>query len=653
MPSQQLTDYIKQQIEKGVEGEKIRKILLDTGWAEGDIREAFAAVQDPNYVPMPSAPAKENVRLLKASELLGQAWKLYKDRAWTLIGLALFPIVATIIFGAIPAAAYVFSKNSLFIIVGLIVGFLALYLVAIIAQFWGQIAMMYAIKDSQERIGVKESLRRAWPKIGSFWWVGLLSGFIVLGGLFLFIIPGIIFSFWFMFAVYVLIDENIGGMGALLKSKAYAQGQIWNAIGKNLFIFLLYFLILLPFFIFSWTAPSIFGEEVTSIIGGLINLPVQLIALPLFTAYFFLFYKNIKEAKGQFEFKPSGKGWLIFAGIMGLFIIPIFLLIVGMVIINIPSSAPLAAKNATIKGYMDQLRSASMIYNINNNSSYGGMETDPDYSELCQKIERTSGTPCQEQISDKSYCVKAKLAIEEGEKGWWCIDSNGYSSTAVAEGYCTPEKPYCTEPSDTEETNSNSQEIQPESRSSLTSDDAESYLNALRSFLGFTYLTEGNYPDSLDNDQDIQDTINEEKLSGLIQYEAKDGGKDFELCIKLEEGTDCIGFDGFIYNQGAKNKPFRDGSIQSSLADIKASGQSYLAANESYLGFDKDPDYAAACLNISAQGGKCSTQITAKGFCVQTNTDSDQYWCVNNNGYIGMSTGKYCTATNLKCTLRY
>ncbi|MFA5249685.1 MAG: hypothetical protein WC397_04100 [Candidatus Paceibacterota bacterium] len=457
MPNQQLTDYIKQQIEKGVEGEKIRKILLDTGWAEGDIREAFAAVQDPNYVPMPSAPAKENVRLLKASELLGQAWRLYKDRAWTLIGLALFPIAAMVVFGIIPGAAYVFSKNSF----SIIVGFLALYLVAIIAQFWGQIALIYAIKDSQERIGVNESLRRAWPKIVSFWWVGLLSGFIVLGGLFLFIIPGIIFSFWFMFAIYVLVDENIGGMGALLKSKAYAQGQIWNAIGKNLFIFLLYFLMLLPFFIFSWTAPSIFGEEITSIIGGLINLPVQLIALPLLMAYFFLFYKNVKEAKGQFEFKPSGKGWLIFAGIMGLFIIPIFLFIVGMVVINIPSPAPLAAKNATIKGYMAQLRSVAAVHTNNSDGySYAGLEANSEFSLIRQKIEKASGNSCQAQVSDKSYCVKAKLlGTSSYDEEYYCIDSNGYSNY-VPQDYCTDEKPYCAESDNTDE-KENSQKLSP------------------------------------------------------------------------------------------------------------------------------------------------------------------------------------------------
>jgi len=53
-------------------------------------------------------------------------------------------------------------------------------------MIWGQLALICAIKDSGENIGVIESYRRAWRKILSYWWVTFLTTSIVLGGSFLF-----------------------------------------------------------------------------------------------------------------------------------------------------------------------------------------------------------------------------------------------------------------------------------------------------------------------------------------------------------------------------------------------------------------------------------------------------------------------------------
>ena len=51
--------------------------------------------------------------------------------------------------------------------------------------------------------------------IWQFFWISLLRGWAVLGGLILFIIPGIIFSIWFSLSLYILVAEGLKGTSAI------------------------------------------------------------------------------------------------------------------------------------------------------------------------------------------------------------------------------------------------------------------------------------------------------------------------------------------------------------------------------------------------------------------------------------------------------
>jgi len=155
-------------------------------------------------------------------------------------------------------------------------------------------------------------------------------------------------------------------------------------------------------------------------------------------------YAPTPETQAATKSRSSDIGWLIFAGIMVFLAIP-FILFVVIFPLQI-DTPPTAAKNATIKAYMDQVKSTAAVYDANN-GGYTGLETNSEYSLLCRKIEERSGTPCQAQISDNNYCVKAKLLAtgKYYDEGSWCVDSNGYSA-AIAEDFCTVEKPYCQEP---------------------------------------------------------------------------------------------------------------------------------------------------------------------------------------------------------------
>jgi hypothetical protein len=456
MPNQQLIDYIKQETEKGQLKDQIKQGLLAAGWPEADINEAFVAVESPNFVPVPNAaaPAYGSVQLtgkfLGPIELLKQTWQIYKARFWTLIGITIIPAAIIFLFGALIAmVAGTIGNNAdnfLAFLPLVLIGLVA-FLVAMIFQFWGQIASLYVIKGGfEEKIGIKEAFRRSWPKIGSYWWVGLLTGLVTMGGFFLFIIPGFLFAIWYGQSLFILVNEDIKGMNALIKSKAYAQGHWWGIFGRMLVMGLIIcgiaFVVMIPVALIS----SILAIEA---ISSLFSNIFQLLVTPFVLIYGFSMYKSLKEAKGDFEFKPTGKGWLIAVAIFGGLIVPIAIIgmIVGMVFINM-SSAPDAAQNAKMQSYMDQLRTVAVVYETSNiGKGYLGLETDSNYSMVCQRI----NGGCQAQISKENYCVKAELAKEIEATSYsqggdyWCVDNNGYSGATEGSEYCTVEKPYCSD----------------------------------------------------------------------------------------------------------------------------------------------------------------------------------------------------------------
>ena len=65
---------------------------------------------------------------------------------------------------------------------------------------------------------------------------GILAGLIVLLGMVIFIIPGVIFSVYYMFTTYVVVLRNESGIDALSYSKSLVQGQWWRMFGIALAI---------------------------------------------------------------------------------------------------------------------------------------------------------------------------------------------------------------------------------------------------------------------------------------------------------------------------------------------------------------------------------------------------------------------------------
>jgi hypothetical protein len=151
-----------------------------------------------------------------------------------------------------------------------------------IGFFWGWGACVAASLD--DTLSLREAFSRGGFLLGSFAWVCMLAGFIVTGGMLLFLIPGIIFSIWFFFAPFIVLDDDTRGMSALFKSRAYLSGR-WFDVFLRLVV--------------VWACTAVVGA--IPVVGAL----AALVALPYLLVYQALLYRDLKEVAGPVAYSCS------------------------------------------------------------------------------------------------------------------------------------------------------------------------------------------------------------------------------------------------------------------------------------------------------------------------------------------------------------
>lgn len=248
----------------------------------------------------PPASAPLSGALPRARELFKAAYKVLVQKPKLFFGIALLAVLATAISAFVVAAlvAFMFYRGQItsyfpffsLLAISLILFLLALVLANIIFQFWANVALICAVKDRNEQIGLKSAFRQAWPKLASFVWISVLTGLCVLGGMLLLIVPGIIFAIWFCFSSYVLIDEGLKGRQALRKSKQLIKGRTGKIFWRLLFVGVIYLLAVLLFSLLSaiLKAP---GIETAG------NWLIQFAFAPFLIIYNYLLYEAAKQTQ--------------------------------------------------------------------------------------------------------------------------------------------------------------------------------------------------------------------------------------------------------------------------------------------------------------------------------------------------------------------
>jgi len=240
-------------------------------------------------IPQVNYPQQATSGLPGAVAILEESLAIYKDRFVTLLGIMLAPTLGSIVVTFITAGLGVTTlKDSIGPMpFGLIFGSLSLLVLLTVfiiffIQSWGYLALIYAIKDRKERINLREAYKRSFSKLMPYWWVSFLVTVIAAVGFMLLIVPGIIFSVWYGFSLFVLVNEDLKGFKALSKSKSYVSGR-FLAVSSKLFVIGIIGIILL---IISSLIFGKFGGQIVSFFFG-----------PLAIIYFFLLYEYFRNKK--------------------------------------------------------------------------------------------------------------------------------------------------------------------------------------------------------------------------------------------------------------------------------------------------------------------------------------------------------------------
>lgn len=215
-----------------------------------------------------------------AFSLLNNAWQVYQQRWRIFFGIMLSPLIAALLF----QLQIIFGFNNIFVAILT----LLIMLISLVVQSLAQLAVMYVLKEQD--INIKKAYQLAWRRLLSFWWISFISGFIVLIGFFLLLIPGMIFAVWFCLASFVLVNEDLKGWPALQKSKAYVKGRWWSVFGRLLVILL--FSLIIYFVLIAISA----GTALLWL-GNIINLIISFLLAPFILTYSFLLYTNLRSLK--------------------------------------------------------------------------------------------------------------------------------------------------------------------------------------------------------------------------------------------------------------------------------------------------------------------------------------------------------------------
>lgn len=234
--------------------------------------------------------------LLNSTTLLNQAWEIYKKQFKIFSGIMIPPVIVYLLASlfSVSGISLLNSNSTILEIFGIIVLVLSLVLVlgGILIQLWSHTALLCAIKNRKEDIDIKESYKRGWNKIISYFWISFLSGLIISGGFILFFIPGLIFLIWFILAQFILIYEGKKGWSALMSSREYIKGNWWMVFWRFLFIGLIFgfFLCLLDLSA-KFVVTNAF-KEIYFYIG-------YILSVPMVTIYLSLVYENLKANSGD------------------------------------------------------------------------------------------------------------------------------------------------------------------------------------------------------------------------------------------------------------------------------------------------------------------------------------------------------------------
>ena len=266
MEKDTLVAYIATERARGVTDENIRTELLTKGWGEQEVRNVLgtgasdAAIHTSDKLPGVFALLKETKNIYMKSL-----------QFFSIISLILFipMFLMTYVTGSMKGtASQMFSGDY-----GQVPLVIFLY-IGIIMLITPSVLLALAHNELSD-VGL--ALKKGSKKMGRYFLFSLATGFIIIAGFILLIIPGIIFSVWYAFVgvISILEEETLGIGDALRRSKSYVKGRwwsiFWRMFGGSISLYLIYtilcFIIGLVFGFMHITS-DLTNTLVASLLGG-------------------------------------------------------------------------------------------------------------------------------------------------------------------------------------------------------------------------------------------------------------------------------------------------------------------------------------------------------------------------------------------------
>jgi hypothetical protein len=249
--------------------------------------------------------------LLAYGELLGSGWDQF-TRDWKsnlelsirFLGASFLGFIATLLSSPLPKAGAIVLQTVATLVAAAIIAHTTLVLTDVIRK-----------RDAGDEKARYDDVRgRAlfWP----FVWIMVLRALAVVGGLAIFLLPGIWLSIAFTFAPIILLDSGLRGTQALAASHELVKGRWWQTFGRTLVSgFLVGFLaalitmllvVLIGLFVgfdkaFALAAAgqTMGGMQVSMAEGlqGVLSGIVQAIFLPLAVIYQVKIYHSLKKTR--------------------------------------------------------------------------------------------------------------------------------------------------------------------------------------------------------------------------------------------------------------------------------------------------------------------------------------------------------------------
>ncbi len=271
-----------------------------------------------------------SVGLSSISQLLNQAWECVKSRWWPLLRVSLLvgglDVLALIVFMASLFALgiggefgrvmtqddpssfvnFLTSKGPL---LALLVVVLVIF--TTVVSLAGQIASLLIVYEKDEKPRVRELLfKRSLPLVWPLFLMMLLAGILVAGGLFVFIIPGLIFGILFAFGAMELVLNGSGIVESLKRSMALITSHFGDLFLRWLVLIGINIVVAMVF--------GFLGESKNDSVAGIMGLLsiVVNVGLGLFNfAYSVELYRQAKSATSTT--KMSSLKWVVVLAVIG------------------------------------------------------------------------------------------------------------------------------------------------------------------------------------------------------------------------------------------------------------------------------------------------------------------------------------------------